>query len=154
MKLLIPEILQKANEAKTRQEKIDILRKNDSQPLRAMLYLAHVDVKWHLPEGNPPFKREEKTPIGLSETNLYREARRLYIWVGDNPQQNLSKFKREQLFIEMLEGIHYTEADLLLELKDKKFAKKYKTLKADVVREAFPGLLPAEDPKPVPLEQK
>lgn len=153
MKFLIPEILQKADEAKGKDEKIKILRDNDSQPLRAMLYLNYAkDIKWNLPEGEPPFKKDKQTPMGLSETNLYKETRRLYIWTKSDV--NLTKFKREHLFIEMLEGLHWTEAEMLCAIKDKQLQKKYKSIKEALVREAFPGLLPEEVKEKDPLEQK
>lgn len=156
MKLLIPEILVKVNEAKTKEEKIALLRKHDSQPLRGMLYLAFVPVAWKLPEGDPPYKKNS-TPLGLSESTLYREARKMYIWVGNQPS-TLTRIKREQLFIELLESVHSTEAQLLLDLKNQNFKKTYKKVTEDIVREAFPGLLPPpvkkEEQKKVPLEQK
>ena len=42
----------------------------------------------------------------------------------------------------MLEGIHWSEAEALCLAKDKKLQTKYKSLKEDIVREAFPNLLP------------
>jgi hypothetical protein len=151
MRLLIPEVFQKADTAKTKEEKIKILRDNDSQPLRAMLYLNfNPDTKWNLPDGEPPFKKEREVPAGLSETTLYRETRRLYIWTQET---NLPKSKREKLFIELLEGVHWTEAEMLCAVKDKRLHKMYKSLKEPLVREAFPGLLPAPvKEEKVPLE--
>jgi hypothetical protein len=152
MKLLLPEILKKADELKDKREKIDWLRKNESVPLKGLLYLAYApNVKWQLPEGAPPYKRDEKTPIGLSPSNFFLEARKMYLWVSENPS-TLPKVKRESLFIEMLEAIHYTEADLIITVKEKQLQKVYKTLKEDLIREAFPGLLPPkEEKKKVPL---
>jgi hypothetical protein len=151
MRLLIPEVFQKADTAKTKEEKIKILRDNDSQPLRAMLYLNfNPDTKWNLPDGEPPFKKEREVPAGLSETTLYRETRRLYIWTQET---NLPKSKREKLFIELLEGVQWTEAEMLCAVKDKRLQKLYKSLKEPLVREAFPGLLPAPvKEEKVPLE--
>ena len=151
MRLLIPEVFQKADTAKTKEEKIKILRDNDSQPLRAMLYLNfNPDTKWNLPDGEPPFKKEREVPAGLSETTLYRETRRLYIWTQET---NLPKSKREKLFIELLEGVHWTEAEMLCAVKDKRLHKMYKSLKEPLVRETFPGLLPAPvKEEKVPLE--
>jgi hypothetical protein len=41
-----------------------------------------------------------------------------------------------------LEGIHWSEAEAVCLAKDKKLQTKYKSLKEDIVREAFPNLLP------------
>ena len=50
---------------------------------------------------------------------------------------NLSKVKKETLFIQMLEGLHPTEATLLLNVVAKKLNNQYKGLTAAVVKEAF-----------------
>jgi hypothetical protein len=52
--------------------------------------------------------------------------------------------RKEQLFTQMLEGIHWTEAEAVCLAKDKKLQTKYKSLKEDLVREAFPHILPAK----------
>lgn len=152
MQLLIPEILKMADDAKTRQEKINILRKHDSMILRGMLQLNYNEQKFNLPEGEPPFKKETDLPAGMASSNLYVEARRLYIWL--DPNTNLPKAKREQLFIELLEGVHWTEAEMLCLIKDKKLTEKYKTLKYDLVFETFPGLLPPQVKEEVVPEKK
>ena len=41
------------------------------------------------------------------------------------------------MFIQMCEGLHETEAELLVNAKDKKLHQVYKGLSANVVREAF-----------------
>ena len=93
-----------------------------------------------LPEGEPPYKKDTAVPAGYSESNLYVEFRRFYIWLQNDV--NLTRARKEQLFIQMLEGIHWSEAEALCLAKDKKLQTKYKSLKEDIVREAFPNLLP------------
>ena len=44
--------------------------------------------------------------------------------------------------MEMLEGLHYTEADIMCAAKDGKLSTLYKSITDDLVREAFPKLLP------------
>jgi hypothetical protein len=51
------------------------------------------------------------------------------------------------LFIQFLEGIHWSEAEVIILAKDRKLQTKFKQLKEELVREAFPGLLPAPLPK-------
>jgi hypothetical protein len=98
----------------------------------------------HLPEGEPPFKKDKEIREGYSETNLYVEWRRFYIWVQPKPE--LSKVRKEQLFVQLLEGIHWTEAELICLAKDKKIQTKWKSINEKLVRAAFPQLLP-------PIEQ-
>lgn len=51
------------------------------------------------------------------------------------------------MFIQFLEGIHWSEAEVIILAKDRKLQTKFKQLKEELVREAFPGLLPAPIPK-------
>ena len=137
MKLLISEVIKKASNAKTKAEKIKILQQNNSQALRSIL-------KWNfepkiisdIPEGEVPFKRND-APIGTEHTMLEREAKNLWRFIkGAN---SLARFKREQLFIQMLEGLHESEADIICLVKDKQLHKKYRITKA-VVTSAFPNI--------------
>ena len=119
MKTSIPQIFAEVEKAQTKQAKVNVLRAYSHPVLIGMLQINfNPDVKLHLPEGHPPHKRDDKIPEGYSETNLFQEFRRMYIWL--DPNINLSKMKKEQLFIQMLEGIHWTEADDLCLAKDKK----------------------------------
>ena len=146
MKTSIPQIFEEVEKAPNKETRVKVLRAYNHPVLRGILQINfNPDVKLALPEGVPPYKRDEKIPAGYSETNLFSEFRRMYIWL--DPNINLTKIKKEQLFIQLLEGIHWTEADILCLAKDKKLQTKYKTLKEDIVREAFPGALPPPKPK-------
>ena len=145
MHLLVSEILDKFEAAKTREEKIAVLQNNVTDPLLVLLRLNYDHLlKMDLPEGEPPFRKDTDKPIGYSESSLQLELRRFYVWL--DPATNLPKLKKESLFVNMLEGIHWTEAEALCLAKDRKLQTKYKSLKEDIVREAFPRAL---NPKPV-----
>jgi hypothetical protein len=149
MRLYIPEILQQVSDAYSHEDKVRILRQHASEPLEQVLqYNFHPDIEFSLPEGDAPYKKEKDIPVGKSATNLYREARRLYIFLkGQAP--NLKPYKRETLFIELLEGIHWTEADMLIAVKDKKLQDLYPGVTYECARDAFDRLLPVEPPKKV-----
>ena len=148
MNLLVSEILDKFEAAKTREEKIAILQNNVTDPLLVLLRLNYDHMlKMDLPEGEPPFRKDTDKPIGYSESSLQLELRRFYVWL--EPSTNLPKLKKESLFVNMLEGIHWTEAEALCLAKDRKLHTKYKSLKEDMVREAFPLAL-----TPEPLVEK
>jgi hypothetical protein len=83
---------------------------------------------------------------------LYTEWRRFYIWVEPKPE--LSKVRKEQLFVQMLEGIHWKEAEVVCLAKDKKLHTRYKSLNEKLVRAAFPQLLPPPAPKPVQKQKE
>ena len=136
MDLLISEILEKVSKAKTKKEKVDILQKNDHQSLR-MVIKSSFDPKisWLLPEGDVPFTRND-APEVTENASLSYESRKLYHFIkgGDN---QITQNKRETMFVQMLEGLHESEAALLVAAKDKKLHQLYKGLSKNVVVEAF-----------------
>lgn len=138
MKLLISEVLQKVSNAKTKAEKIGLLRQYNSDALRSLLIVNYDEsVISLLPEGDVPFKMNEAEKNG-EHTYLEREFRRLYIFFkGGN--SSIRQTQRENLFIQMLEGLHKDEAELLILAKDKALQKKYKLTRA-CVEEAFPQI--------------
>jgi len=141
MKTTIPQIFEEVEKASGKDSKVRVLRAYDHPILRGMLQINFdPTVTLDLPEGEPPFKKDITIPLGYSETNLFAEFRRMYVWIDRNI--NVTRIKKEQLFIQLLEGIHWTEAEAVCLAKDKKLQTKYKTLKEDIVREAFPNLLP------------
>ena len=122
--------------------------KNDNF-LKWMLRLNYdrVNIKMLLPEGTPPFKKIEDKPMGYEEATLYKAQKKFYIWL--DPRQNLKQMKRESLFIELLESLHYTEAELICLIKDGKLTEKYPSITEKLVRKIFPQLLPpTTEPEP------
>ena len=138
MRLLISEVLQKVSNAKTKAEKIDLLHEHNSGALRAVL-IANFDesVISLLPEGDVPFTPND-APKGTEHTVLEHEYRKLYLFFkGGN--SDLRQTQRENLFIQMLEGLHEEEAAILVLIKDKALGKKYRLTRA-CVEEAFPTI--------------
>ena len=138
MKLLISEVLQKVSNAKTKAEKIKLLHEHNTTALRAIL-IANYDesVISMLPEGEVPFEPND-APKGTEHTVLEHEYRKLYLFFkGGN--SSLQKTQRENLFIQLLEGLHEEEAQLLILVKDKALGRKYKLTRA-CVEEAFPQI--------------
>lgn len=146
MNLLLSEVLDQVEKLKSKEEKIAALRKYGAPAYKGVLRINFDEsVNMNLPEGEPPFKKEGGKPIGYQETNLIQEFRRFYIWL--DPKQTLTKIRKEKLFIEMLEGLHVSEAEVICLAKDRKLQKKYKSLSYELVREAFPDLLPVKEKK-------
>ena len=133
---LISEILTKVNNAKMKDDKIKVLRDNDSVPLRQIIKGAFdPKIEWDLPEGTPPYKVNE-APAGTEHTLLFTETKRLWHFVkGADPK--LSKTRKEMMYIQMLEGLHADEAKLLISVKEKNLNATYKGLTDAVVKEAF-----------------
>ena len=135
-KELISEIFTKINNAKDKPKKIEVLRQYDSPGMRMILKGAFdPKIEWELPEGTPPYI-EHEAPAGTEHTYLEVEARRLYNFAkgGNN---TINKIRKETLFIQMLEGLHASEAKVLIDVKNKSLNKTYKGLTSDMVKEAF-----------------
>jgi hypothetical protein len=147
MRLSISEILDKADKAQTQDEKIEILRKEYSQPLLDVVMGAYDSrIKWLLPPGPVPFNPTKA--IG-QEGNLYMETRRFYLF-AEGGNANLSQTKREVLFIQMLEHLHPKDAALVATIKDKKLP--YQTITPDLIKLAWPNapIVYIESAPPIP----
>ena len=133
---LISEIFTKINNAKDKPKKIEVLKQYDTPGMRMILKGAFdPKIEWDLPEGTPPYIANE-APAGTEHTFLEVEAKRLYNFAkGGNDQ--LNKIRKETLFIQMLEGLHASEAKVLIDVKNKSLNKTYKGLTSDMVKEAF-----------------
>lgn len=137
-RLLISEILQKASNAKTKSEKIKILVDNNTQALRSILIWNYDDsVVSLIPPGEVPYTPND-APAGTEHTILEKEYSKLFYYIkGGN--SDIKQFKREEMFVQLLEGLHSSEADLLCMVKDGQLQSKYRITKA-VVEEAFPTI--------------
>jgi hypothetical protein len=137
MRVGVAEFLEKVSKLKKKEEKVAALKANDSFVLRTIMQGAFDPrVKWALPEGEPPYKPSELVD---QENVLIHDARKLVHFVeGGNP--GLKQLKREAMFVEMLETVTPADAKLLCAIKEKKLP--WKGITPDIVKEAFPGLLP------------
>lgn len=116
MRKYVTQMLDEINEDPSKLE----LYKNDAA-LRIILTHAFVpEKKFILPEGEPPFKPAAE-PMGMTPTNLFSELRRMYVFC----REDLTPLKRESLFISFLEGVHPTEAKMLIAVKDQELHKLY-----------------------------
>ena len=134
--LLFSEVLDKVHKAKTKAQKVDILRKNDNASLRMVLKSSFdPKIKWSMPSGDVPFMPND-APAGTDHTRLATEAKKLYHFI-EGADNTTPKMKKENMFIQMLEGLHESEARLVIAAKDKRLHQVYKGLSKDVVKEAF-----------------
>ena len=135
---LLSEVLAKVSKQRTKAKKIQVLKENESLHLKSVLIWNFDDsVVSVLPEGEVPFDKNE-APAGTEHTYLAHEYKVLYNFIkGGN--DFLKPVKREQLFLQLLEGLHSDEAEVICLMKDKKLTSKYKVTKA-VVSEAYPDI--------------
>lgn len=136
---LVSEVIQRASNAKTRDEKIEILRHYDNVALRSVLIWNFDDrVKSAIPEGEVPYTPND-APEGTEHSMLLQEWRKFNYFV-EGVNNTISQAKREMLFIQLCEALHKSEAEILCLIKDKKLHKRYKITKA-VVKDAFPEIV-------------
>lgn len=137
MKKLIHEVLEEAQKKRAKKDKIEILKANNSGALQDILRGTYDDrIVWLLPQGAPPPytpNRPESTP-----SNLLRECVK-FKYLVKGPGDDVNPVKRESIFIGILEAIDPKDAVLLLDMINKK---PIKGITKEVVKEAFPNLLP------------
>lgn len=136
MKLSLSEIINNACNLKTKQEKIEWLQKHDTIPLRTILkYTYDKNIEFLIPTTPPPWKKNSY--IGV-EGMLFKETRRLRIFIKGGGYDNLDQVKRENLFISLLEDIDNNDAELLCKMIAQK---PFKGLSLKQVEAAFPDLI-------------
>ena len=141
------EICTKVNNAKDKTKKIAVLREYRTPALEMFLNAAiNPNIVWMLPRGDVPFI-ENDAHEGTEHTSLINEVHNFHNYVKmdrsrlgmdevvGNP--NINSAKREMMFIQLLEGLHKDEANLVILAKDKKVSKTYKGLTAACVCQAF-----------------
>ena len=161
------EVLDLVSKQRSAAKKVEALKKHEHVSLK-MLFIWNFDesVISVLPPGEVPFSSyEEQTTssgtlskkidlatrkmyetgsfsIGTSDqqgrTTIRRECKNFYHFIkGGNDAMN--GIRRESMFINLLQGLHPLEAELLCLVKDKDLESKYKITK-DIVSQAYPDI--------------
>ena len=144
---LFSEICKKVNNAKDKGAKIKVLREHRTKALEQFMKAALCpEIEWLLPAGDVPFMAND-APEGTDHGLLSQHMSKMHNYVQLNRDKlkmdpvignpDLNKTKREMMFIQMLEGLHESEAHLLIDAKNKNINKKYKGLNAATVCEAY-----------------
>ena len=130
------EILDEVSKAKSKAEKIAILKKNESWALKDVIRGSMDEtVQWLLPKGEVPYTPSEPHN---HPTNLLRENTKFTYFVRGGKGMQVKAYKRESIFLGMLEGIHPEDAKICVNMINKNIPK---GLTKPIVEEAFPGLL-------------
>lgn len=133
---LISEILDEFNNAPSRIDKINVLRKYDDIRLRHFLQILHGNVKWAF---KAPNYRPAPEPAGLNFTYLSSEIPKLYRFVENHPEgMKIAENKKRQLLVVTLESLHKSEADILVRMMNGDF--EYGDLKPKLIKEAYPDI--------------
>ena len=162
------EVLDLVSKQKTKAKKIEVLKKYDEFHLRT-LFLWNFDttIESALPDGDVPYqsygdqtsysgslttKMEEDIramhetgsfSMGVSDqqgrTTIRREVKNFYHFVkGGNDAMN--NMRRESMFINILQGLHPLEAEIICLVKDGNLSDKYKITR-EIVEEAYPDIV-------------
>tara|TARA_B100001093_G_C26716850_1_gene966037 strand:+ start:338 stop:865 length:528 start_codon:yes stop_codon:yes gene_type:complete len=161
------EVLDLVSKQRTKAKKIEILKRYEDPSLKAILiWNFDISLVSILPEGEVPYSGydEQNTysgglnakiteeirsmhtkgsfSLGISDdkghTTIRREFKHFYRFIrgGDDRLNNL---RRESMFINILEGLHPLEAEIVILCKDKRLSEVYK-ITQDVVAQAYPDI--------------
>jgi len=160
------EILNLVSKQRTNGKKIEFLQKYEDPSLKTILiWNFDESIISLLPEGDVPYastgeqtsysgtlsgkiedavsKMEEMNSTSLGsmdqgKSSIRKEYTMFYNFVkGGN--DGLSSLRRETMFINILQGLHPLEAEIVCLVKDKKLQNKYKITK-EIVSEAYPDI--------------
>lgn len=160
------EVLDLASKQRANAKKVEVLRKYEDPSLKSILiWNFDESIVSVLPEGNVPYastgeqnsysgslsdkiddavsKMSELSSNSLGSmdqgmSSIRKEYTMFYNFVqGGN--DSLSSLRRETMFINILQGLHPKEAEILILVKDKKLETKYRITK-EIVSEAYPDI--------------
>lgn len=164
------EVLDLASKQRTSAKKIEVLRKYEDPSLKSIfIWNFNESIESCLPPGDVPYASTDKqtsfsgtlsekiedsvvkmgelkshslgtaAEVGKQVTTIRKEYTKFYNYVkGGN--DSLSKLKKETMFINLLEGLHPLEAEILILVKDKKLQSKYNITK-EIVSQAYPDIV-------------
>ena len=136
--LFVHEILDYVGKQKSKVSMVEALKEHRNDALVSILIWNFDEtVKSMMPEGDVPYTPND-VPEGTDHTSLRKEQKYLYNFVkGGNDA--LNGIRRESMFIQMLEGLHPGEAEIVILVKDKRLSEKY-SITYEMVREAYPDI--------------
>ena len=136
MDLFVYEVLDKAGKARKKEQKVKILIENESWALKDVLRGTYDSkVHWMLPGGEPPYTAN--SPESAPSNLLKRNTDFTYFGHGGEGTK-LPPYKREAIFIGLIEAIHPEDAKVVINMINKE---KIHGITRNIVEEAFPGLL-------------
>ena len=162
------EVLDLVSKQKTKAKKVEVLKKYDEFHLRT-LFLWNFDttIESALPDGEVPYQSydDQNTYSGTLSTKLQEDIRSMYetgsFSMGVSDQQGrttirrevknfyhfvkggndaMNNMRRESMFINILQGLHPLEAEIICLVKDGNLSDKYKVTR-EIVEEAYPDIV-------------
>jgi hypothetical protein len=164
------EVLDLVSRQRSNVKKVEVLQKYDHPSLRStFIWNFDESVISMLPEGPVPYSgyKDQTTFNGSMSDKLTEEIRKMHetgsFSIGNTADANkghstirrefkhfyhfikggndsLNSIRRESMFINILEGLHPLESEILILVKDKKLDTKYKITK-EIVSQAYPSIV-------------
>ena len=161
------EVLDLVSRQRTKAKKIEVLKRYEDPSLKAILiWNFDISLVSVLPEGEVPYTGydEQTSYSGTLTTKITQDIRRMHetgsfsMGATDNQgrttirrefknfyhflkggNDGLNSIRRETMFINILQGLHPLEAEIVVLVKDKNLEEKYKITK-EIVSEAYPDI--------------
>ena len=162
------EVLDLVSKQRSKAKKVEVLKKYDEFHLR-MIFLWNFDtvVQSALPEGDVPYQSydDQNTYSGTLSTKIKEDIRSMYdtgsFSMGVSDQQGrttirrecknfyhfvkggndgMNNMRRESMYINILQGLHPLEAEILVLVKDKRLSERYKVTR-EHVEAAYPDIV-------------
>ena len=89
-----------------------------------------------MPEGAVPYKNQMMHQRVLNIL-YYTRVERNGLHFIEGADNKTPRMKKETMFVQMLEGLHKEDPELLVHAKDKKLHQKYKGFSHEVVKKTF-----------------
>lgn len=159
------EVLDLASKQRSNSKKVEVLKVFEHDSIKSIFIWNFDDsVISLLPEGEVPYGEAKEQSVysgtlsenlsreaeggesatgqdldGRGKTSLRKEYENLYHFIrGGN--DGLNQIRREMMFINILQGLHPREAEILILTKDKNLTDKYK-ISFENVKEAYPDIV-------------
>ena len=165
---LVFEVFDLVSRSRSKAKKVEVLRKYDDQSLRRILvWNFDESIKSILPSGPVPYVGydEQNTYSGTLSTKISHDVRTMHetgnFSLGVSDQQGhttirresknfynfirggndaMSNIRRETMFINILQGLHPLEAEIVVLAKDKLISDKY-NITREIVEGAYPNIV-------------
>jgi hypothetical protein len=162
------EVLDLLSKQRSKAKKIEVLKKYEHDSLKAtLIWNFDESIISMLPEGEVPYSgfEDQASSNGTLSTKISEEVRRMHemdsFSMGSSDKNGhttirrefknfyhflkggndaMSGVRRETMFINILEGLHPLEAEIVCLCKDKKLSDRYKITK-EIVSEAYPDII-------------
>jgi len=161
------EVLDLVSKQRSKAKKIEVLKKYEHVSLKAtLIWNFDESIISMLPVGEVPYSgfEDQASSNGTLSTKISEEVRRMHetdsFSMGSSDKNghttirrefknfyhfikggndSMNSVRRETMFINILEGLHPLEADVVCLCKDKKLSERYKITK-EIVSEAYPDI--------------